>query len=204
MVNCNVICGPDEIIVWCAFPDRQDFIKFEQCFLFLGSMMRTRILDPDPFKNWIQIQLMYIIIKFCQLISFSPKNNFLQIRQFYGETFHLMSDFCYRIFADSTLFLIRKNVDTFMKFHWQRWALQLACYKIDVDYTCIQVLGDLSMTLCDPFAINFLSQSAMKLVNFQVNWNLRRIQILFNSFKLAIVYSSYVMLNIFIYCYIII
>merc|ERR1719511_514365 len=28
-----------------------------------------------------------------------------------------------------------------------------------------QVLGDLSMTLCDPFAINFLSQSAMKLVN---------------------------------------
>ena len=30
------------------------------------------------------------------------------------------------------------------------------------------------MTLCDPFAINFLSQSAMKLVNFQVNWNLRR------------------------------
>ena len=65
------------------------------------------------------------------------------------------------------------------------------------------------MTLCDPFAINFLSQSAMKLVNFQVNWNLRRegggrIQILFNSFKLAIVYSSYVMLNIFIYCYIII
>jgi len=28
-----------------------------------------------------------------------------------------------------------------------------------------QVLGDLSMTLCDPFAINFLSTSAMKLVN---------------------------------------
>jgi hypothetical protein len=31
-----------------------------------------------------------------------------------------------------------------------------------------EVLGDLSMTLCDPFAINFLSQSAMKLVNHQV------------------------------------
>lgn len=31
-----------------------------------------------------------------------------------------------------------------------------------------QVLGDLSMTLCDPFAINFLSQSAMKLINHQV------------------------------------
>jgi len=28
-----------------------------------------------------------------------------------------------------------------------------------------QVLGDLSMTLCDPFAINFLSVSAMRLVN---------------------------------------
>merc|ERR1719433_709066 len=28
-----------------------------------------------------------------------------------------------------------------------------------------QVLGDLSMTLCDPFAINFLSTSGMKLVN---------------------------------------
>jgi hypothetical protein len=32
----------------------------------------------------------------------------------------------------------------------------------------VEVLGDLSMTLCDPFAINFLSQSAMKLVNHQV------------------------------------
>jgi len=31
-----------------------------------------------------------------------------------------------------------------------------------------QVLGDLSMTLCDPFAINFLSTSAMKLVNICV------------------------------------
>jgi len=31
-----------------------------------------------------------------------------------------------------------------------------------------QVLGDLSMTLCDPFAINFLSVSAMKLINHQV------------------------------------
>ena len=29
----------------------------------------------------------------------------------------------------------------------------------------LQVLGDLSMTLCDPFAINFLSTSGMKLVN---------------------------------------
>merc|ERR1719147_227534 len=32
-----------------------------------------------------------------------------------------------------------------------------------------QVLGDLSMTLCDPFAINFLSTSAMKLVNHCVS-----------------------------------
>jgi len=31
-----------------------------------------------------------------------------------------------------------------------------------------QVLGDLSMTLCDPYAINFLSGSAMKLINHQV------------------------------------
>merc|ERR1719511_646111 len=31
-----------------------------------------------------------------------------------------------------------------------------------------QVLGDLSMTLCDPFAINFLAQSAMKIMNHQV------------------------------------
>jgi len=31
-----------------------------------------------------------------------------------------------------------------------------------------QVLGDLSMTLCDPFAINFLSVSAVKLINHQV------------------------------------
>jgi negative elongation factor B len=30
------------------------------------------------------------------------------------------------------------------------------------------VLGDLSMTLCDPFAINFLASSAMKLVNHAV------------------------------------
>ena len=30
------------------------------------------------------------------------------------------------------------------------------------------VLGDLSMTLCDPFAINFLASSAMKLVNHTV------------------------------------
>ena len=30
------------------------------------------------------------------------------------------------------------------------------------------MLGDLSMTLCDPFAINFLSTSAMKLVNICV------------------------------------
>ena len=30
-----------------------------------------------------------------------------------------------------------------------------------------QVLGDLSMTLCDPYAINFLSGSAMKLINHQ-------------------------------------
>ena len=34
----------------------------------------------------------------------------------------------------------------------------------------MQVLGDLSMTLCDPFAINFLSQSAMKLINHQVRY----------------------------------
>ena len=33
----------------------------------------------------------------------------------------------------------------------------------------VEVLGDLSMTLCDPFAINFLSQSAMKLINHQVS-----------------------------------
>lgn len=31
-----------------------------------------------------------------------------------------------------------------------------------------QVLGDLSMTLCDPFAINFLANSAMKIINHQV------------------------------------
>ncbi len=31
-----------------------------------------------------------------------------------------------------------------------------------------QVLGDLSMTLCDPFAINFLATSALKLVNHQL------------------------------------
>ncbi len=31
-----------------------------------------------------------------------------------------------------------------------------------------QVLGDLSMTLCDPFAINFLATSALKLMNHQV------------------------------------
>jgi len=28
-----------------------------------------------------------------------------------------------------------------------------------------QVLGDLSMTLCDPFAVNFLSTAAMKIMN---------------------------------------
>eukprot|EP00096_Caligus_rogercresseyi_P011921 TRINITY_DN4840_c0_g1_i1.p1 TRINITY_DN4840_c0_g1~~TRINITY_DN4840_c0_g1_i1.p1 ORF type:complete len:616 (+),score=211.95 TRINITY_DN4840_c0_g1_i1:27-1850(+) len=33
----------------------------------------------------------------------------------------------------------------------------------------VQVLGDLSMTLCDPFAINFLAASAMKILNHQVN-----------------------------------
>ena len=32
-----------------------------------------------------------------------------------------------------------------------------------------QVLGDLSMTLCDPFAINFLANSALKIMNHQVN-----------------------------------
>eukprot|EP00095_Tigriopus_kingsejongensis_P003367 maker-scaffold153_size302544-snap-gene-0.8 protein:Tk03367 transcript:maker-scaffold153_size302544-snap-gene-0.8-mRNA-1 annotation:"hypothetical protein KGM_17840" len=31
-----------------------------------------------------------------------------------------------------------------------------------------QVLGDLSMTLCDPFAINFLASSALKIMNHQV------------------------------------
>ena len=31
-----------------------------------------------------------------------------------------------------------------------------------------QVLGDLSMTLCDPFAINFLATAAMKIMNHQV------------------------------------
>ena len=31
-----------------------------------------------------------------------------------------------------------------------------------------QVLGDLSMTLCDPFAIHFLATSAMKIINHQV------------------------------------
>ena len=31
-----------------------------------------------------------------------------------------------------------------------------------------QVLGDLSMTLCDPFAINFLASSAIKIINHQV------------------------------------
>ena len=31
-----------------------------------------------------------------------------------------------------------------------------------------QVLGDLSMTLCDPFAINFLATAAMKVMNAQV------------------------------------
>merc|ERR1712223_1313145 len=31
-----------------------------------------------------------------------------------------------------------------------------------------QVLGDLSMTLCDPFAINFLASSAMKIIHHQV------------------------------------
>merc|ERR1719273_2392143 len=32
-----------------------------------------------------------------------------------------------------------------------------------------QVLGDLSMTLCDPFAINFLATAAMKIMNHQVS-----------------------------------
>ncbi|XP_077491365.1 negative elongation factor B-like [Amblyomma americanum] len=32
-----------------------------------------------------------------------------------------------------------------------------------------QVLGDLSMTLCDPYAINFLAQSAMKIINHLIN-----------------------------------
>ncbi len=31
-----------------------------------------------------------------------------------------------------------------------------------------QVLGDLSMTLCDPFAINFLASAATKIMNHQV------------------------------------
>jgi len=31
-----------------------------------------------------------------------------------------------------------------------------------------QVLGDLSMTLCDPYAINFLASSAMKIIHHQV------------------------------------
>ena len=30
------------------------------------------------------------------------------------------------------------------------------------------MLGDLSMTLCDPFAINFLATSALKIMNHQV------------------------------------
>lgn len=32
-----------------------------------------------------------------------------------------------------------------------------------------QVLGDLSMILCDPFAINFLAQSSMKIINHLIN-----------------------------------
>ena len=32
-----------------------------------------------------------------------------------------------------------------------------------------QVLGDLSMTLCDPFAVNFLAASALKIMNHQVS-----------------------------------
>lgn len=32
-----------------------------------------------------------------------------------------------------------------------------------------QVLGDLSMTLCDPYAINFLAQSAMRIINHLIN-----------------------------------
>uniref|UniRef100_A0A224Z4T6 Negative elongation factor B n=1 Tax=Rhipicephalus zambeziensis TaxID=60191 RepID=A0A224Z4T6_9ACAR len=32
-----------------------------------------------------------------------------------------------------------------------------------------QVLGDLSMTLCDPYAINFLAQSALKIINHLIN-----------------------------------
>lgn len=32
-----------------------------------------------------------------------------------------------------------------------------------------QVLGDLSMTLCDPYAINFLATSAMKILNHLIN-----------------------------------
>lgn len=41
-----------------------------------------------------------------------------------------------------------------------------------------QVLGDLSMTLCDPFAINFLASSAMKIMNHQVGLLLFHIIIL--------------------------
>lgn len=36
-------------------------------------------------------------------------------------------------------------------------------------HTYSQVLGDLSMTLCDPFAINFLATSALKIMNHQVD-----------------------------------
>lgn len=32
-----------------------------------------------------------------------------------------------------------------------------------------QVLGDLSMTLCDPYAINFLATSAMKILQHLIN-----------------------------------
>ncbi|KAG0441455.1 hypothetical protein HPB47_015940, partial [Ixodes persulcatus] len=32
-----------------------------------------------------------------------------------------------------------------------------------------QVLGDLSMTLCDPYAINFLAQSSMKIIHHLIN-----------------------------------
>lgn len=46
-----------------------------------------------------------------------------------------------------------------------------------------QVLGDLSMILCDPYAINFLASSAMKILQHLINnESLPRVSVLRNIF----------------------
>ena len=50
----------------------------------------------------------------------------------------------------------------------QYWPLILQGFLDAIRRGQEQVLGDLSMTLCDPFAVNFLASAAMKIMNHLV------------------------------------